>query len=80
MILRTNGHGRVPNEFEAIGKEAVIDGLTSGSQEERLWTVRQVRRLKNVDELVVYIVQDMAVDDPDLAVRKAARETVRYLV
>jgi hypothetical protein len=60
-------------------KETLINGLTSGRLEERIETIQTTRNLEQVDELVLYIIMDMANDDPEHEVREAAKDALAYL-
>ncbi|MFZ0545512.1 MAG: hypothetical protein WAM60_08740 [Candidatus Promineifilaceae bacterium] len=79
LIRWNDGSENVPVKLIPSDKEEIIDGLTSNYRYERLQMAQQVGNLDTVDELVVYILQDMANDDPDLAVRQAAQEAAQNL-
>lgn len=60
-------------------KETLINGLTSGRIAERIETIKTLKELEQLDELVLYILMDMAGDDPEPAVREAARDALKSL-
>lgn len=71
--------GEFSAENAPLNKEIIINGLTSGSVEERVSMVNQIGELTQVDELVTYILMDMSRDDPAVMVRAAAIKTLRQL-
>lgn len=55
-------------------KEKVMDGLTSVFKYERLWAIKSVHTLNEVDEQVLQLVKTIASNDEEPEVREAATE------
>jgi len=72
-VVEISAENATPN------KEMIINGLTSGAVQECIAMVRQIGKLMQADELVLYILMDMSHDDPAIEVRKAAKETLQIV-
>jgi hypothetical protein len=53
-------------------KGKVVDGLTSSFTQERLWSIRQIQELGEIEEQLIPIIEEMSTTDPDENVREAA--------
>lgn len=60
-------------------KEKAIDGLTSVFKFERIWAVRSVSKMDQVDDQVLQLVKTIASDDKEPEVREAAKEIMNQL-
>jgi hypothetical protein len=60
-------------------KEKVIDGLTSHFKYERIWAVKSVPQMNEIDDQVLQMVKTIASNDEELEVREAAKEIMNQL-
>ena len=57
-------------------REKITDGLTSSFLNERLWSVKQIRSYTEVEEKILFLLKDLAENDPEAEVRQAAVESL----
>jgi hypothetical protein len=78
--LRRFGRKVVDEPYSAKSeKEKVIDGLTSTFKFERIWAVKALTHLQQVDEQMQQLLKTIAMYDEELDVREAAVETMNQL-
>jgi len=78
--LRRFGRKVVDEPYSAKSeKEKVIDGLTSTFKFERIWAVKALTHLQQVDEQMQQLLKTIAMYDEELEVREAAVETMNQL-
>ena len=64
------------NMEEKSDKERIIDGLTSTYRHERANTIKHLWEFDRINGQILYLLKDISNNDPDLQVRKAARELI----
>ena len=67
------------SQLEEDAKELVIDCLTSPDSYQRQAMAKQLAEFTSVDEVILQLLQDMAVGDEDEGVRKTAVSTLQVL-
>ena len=73
---------RIPSTmpFEAKSeKEKVVDGLTSVFKYERIWAVKELLQIENVDGQMLQLLKTVASHDEENEVREAAIDTINKL-
>jgi uncharacterized membrane protein len=67
------------SQLEDDAKELVIDCLTSPDSYQRQAMAKQLAEFESVDEVILQLLQDMAVGDEDEGVRETAVATLQVL-
>lgn len=67
------------SQLEDDAKEMIVDCLTSPDPYQRQAMAKQLAEFEAVDEVVLQLLQDMAVGDEDDGVRKTAVSTLQVL-